>query len=78
MRSVSTTFPECRNAPLVNLWRKDSVVLLAEPMVVRIEYLLKDIDAPNAVRTPNFNDERCLQDWTCNVHLRKSAVGRRG
>lgn len=46
-------------------------------MVVRVEDLLKDVDAPNAVWAAYSDSEGRLQHWTSDVHLLKYAVRRR-
>lgn len=45
-------------------------------MVIRIENLLKDVDASNAVWASNLDNEGRLQYWTSDVHFLKGAVRR--
>jgi hypothetical protein len=43
-------------------------------MVVRVENLLEDIDAPNAVWASNSDGEGRLHYWAGNVHLFEDAM----
>jgi hypothetical protein len=77
MGSISATLLECWDATVVDLCCQHPLFFFREPMVVRVENLLKDVDAPNTVWASNPDREGCLHHWAGDVHLGKDAVWRR-